>query len=119
MRLQLTTWQALVKRGGLVVEIRSSVLSKNTGCATPGEYIRKSRIERRLRQSDLASLLGVHNTTVRVWERGKKYPRKEHLEQLIEVLGLSTDIIHELLLEAASNSVGHGRLTALGRGGID
>lgn len=120
MRLQLTTRQFLIKRGGLAVEIRPSVLSKNTGCATPAEYIKTSRLERGLRQSDLASHLGVHKTTVRVWEKGKKYPRMKQWEKLIEVLGLSPNIIHELLLEAASNkSAGHGRFTALAKGGMD
>ena len=76
------------------------------------------RIERGLRQKDVASLVGVHESTVKVWERGKKYPRKEHWEKLIGVLNLSPDTVRELLLEATSaDNSGHGRLTILDIGG--
>ena len=63
MPLQLTTWHALVKRGGLAVEIRLSVHTKETGCTNSGEYIKQSRIERGMRQKDLASLVEVHKGT--------------------------------------------------------
>ena len=117
MRLQLTTWQALLKRGGLAVVLQASTLSENIEHPTPGEYIRHSRIGLGLTQKELASLVDVHEVTVRVWERSKKYPRKGQWEKLIEVLNLSSEFVGELLLEAASDDhTGHGRLALLDRG---
>ena len=114
MRLQLTTWQALLKRRALAVVLQASALSENIGYATPGKYISSSRLGIELTQKDLASLIGVHQVTVRVWERGKKYPRKEQWEKLIEVLNLSPDVVSDLLLETASDDrSGHGRLVLL------
>ncbi len=114
MRLQLTTWQALLKRGALAVVLQASALSENIGYATPGKYIRHSRIGLGLTQKDLASHIGVHKVTVRVWKTGKKYPRKEQWEKLMEVLDLSPEVVDELLLMAASDeSSGHGRLALL------
>jgi DNA-binding transcriptional regulator YiaG len=118
VRLQPTTRQALAKRGGLAVEMQTLALSEASGCATPGEYIRKARIQGGLRQKDLASLLGVHDATVKVWEGGRKHPRREHWQRLLEVLRLSPDIVNELLLEAVSyQDPVQGRLTSLGNSG--
>ena len=117
MRLQLSIWQALLKCGGLAMVLQASTLSETMGHATPGEYIRSSRIGLDLTQKELASFIGVHKVTVRVWERVKKYPRKEQWERLIEVLNLSPDVVSELLLEATSDDrSGHGRLALLDRG---
>ncbi len=117
MRLQLTTWQALLKRGGLAVVLQASTLSETIEHPTPGEYIRRSRIGLGLTQKELASLISVHNVTVRVWEAGKKYPRREQWEKLIEVLNLLPDVVSELLLEAASDDRScHGRLALLDSG---
>ncbi len=106
---------AVLPSGCLALEVRPPV-SLPDNCKTPGQYIRIRRIERGLRQVDLASIVGVHEGTVRVWERGKKYPRREHWEKLIEVLNLSPEIVGELLLEATLDDCsGHLRLALLDR----
>jgi DNA-binding transcriptional regulator YiaG len=54
-----------------------SVLSEDTEFATPGECIRKARIQGRLRWKDLATLVGVHQATVKTWEGSIKYAHRQ------------------------------------------
>jgi len=53
---------------------------------TFGECIRKWRLEQELRQVELAEMLGVNQTTIRLWEGDKHKPtlwRKEKLENMM------------------------------------
>ena len=53
--------------------------------------IRECRIERRLSQQKLADLVGVHQTAVSQWEKGRTAPDKQSLLRLSSVLGVSAD----------------------------
>ncbi len=53
-----------------------------------GEKIRKFRLERGLRQKDLAILLGVNEMTIVNWELDRRKPAKRHMEGLGELLGV-------------------------------
>ncbi len=55
---------------------------------TFGEKIRKFRLERGLRQKDLAIVLGVNEMTIVNWELDRRKPAKRHLERLGELVGI-------------------------------
>lgn len=46
----------------------------------------RARYESKITQCDLAEQLGVSESTIRYWEKGKKEPAPQHHEQLIETL---------------------------------
>ena len=52
-----------------------------------GGHIRKRRLFLNLRQSDIASLIGVTSFTVSNWENGHREPQIQHLPKLIQFLG--------------------------------
>ncbi|MBQ6265627.1 MAG: helix-turn-helix domain-containing protein [Clostridia bacterium] len=53
--------------------------------------IRECRIERGLSQQRLADLVGVHQTAVSQWEKGRTAPDKQSLLRLSSVLAVSAD----------------------------
>ena len=53
--------------------------------------IRECRIERGLSQQKLADLVGVHQTAVSQWEKGRTCPAKNSLLRLSAALGVSAD----------------------------
>ena len=53
-----------------------------------GEKIRKFRLERGLRQKDLAILLGVNEMTIVNWELDRRKPAKRQAERLGELTGI-------------------------------
>ena len=50
--------------------------------------ILQKRKERGLTQSELGAMLGISGKAVSKWERGLSVPCEEHLEKLIDLLGL-------------------------------
>ena len=55
--------------------------------------IAHARVEKGLSQAGLAKLLGVSAASVSQWESGEKRPRKDNLERMSEVLGVSVDYL--------------------------
>ena len=56
-----------------------------------GDLIVEKRKERGLTQAELGAMLGISGKAVSKWERGLSKPCKEHLERLIDLLGLPVD----------------------------
>ena len=56
-----------------------------------GESLRAARKKARLIQSELAERIGVHEVTLRSWERNAYQPRASDIRKLCEVLGVSED----------------------------
>ena len=53
--------------------------------------ILQKRKERGLTQSELGAMLGISGKAVSKWERGMSVPCEEHLEKLIDLLGLPVE----------------------------
>ena len=51
---------------------------------TLGQKIKRLRLERALKQTDLAEALGVAENTVRNWEKDRQVPAAWHLRRLRE-----------------------------------
>ncbi len=71
-----------------VVELRE--VAVDTRPVTLGEDIRRARERARMTQTDLATALGVNESTVSNWERGRSNP-KNRLTLIREVLHMDTD----------------------------
>ena len=56
-----------------------------------GDLIVEKRKERGLTQAELGAMLGISGKAVSKWERGLSKPCDEHLERLIDLLGLPVD----------------------------
>ena len=52
----------------------------------PG-FIRQKRLEKGLKQKELAHLLGVTKNKIYEWENGRGFPNNKLLEKLCEILG--------------------------------
>ena len=59
--------------------------------------IKEEREHRFLSISDVADVLGVHENTIRGWERGEFEPSGKNLVQLLKLYGCSPDYL--LLLD--------------------
>lgn len=55
------------------------------------DLIVAKRKERGLTQAELGTMLGISGKAVSKWERGLSKPCDEHLERLIDLLGLPVD----------------------------
>ena len=55
------------------------------------DLIVAKRKERGLTQAELGAMLGISGKAVSKWERGLSKPCDEHLERLIDLLGLPVD----------------------------
>ena len=53
-----------------------------------GDIISQKRRELGLTQNELGKLLGISGKAVSKWERGLSNPCREHMEKLVELLGL-------------------------------
>lgn len=56
-----------------------------------GDIIAKKRRELGLTQTELGKMLGISGKAVSKWERGLSNPCREHMEKLIDLLGLSVE----------------------------
>lgn len=56
-----------------------------------GETLKRLRQKSRLRQEDVATMVGVERSTVANWERGVKQPSLDTLLRLSEIFGVSLD----------------------------
>ena len=58
-----------------------------------GKNIRKYRLEKKLRQEDLAERAGLSTNYIGMVERGEKIPALETFITILNVLGVSADVI--------------------------
>jgi len=58
-----------------------------------GERLQRLRIEKKLSQSELAKLVGMHPNQIGRYERGTSQPTAEKIKKLCEVLGVSHDYL--------------------------
>ena len=56
-----------------------------------GDLIVEKRKERGLTQAELGAMLGISGKAISKWERGLSKPCEEHLEHLINLLGLPVE----------------------------
>lgn len=60
---------------------------------TIGKNIRKFRLDRKLRQEDLAERAGLSSNYIGMVERGEKIPSLETFINLVNALGVSADMV--------------------------
>lgn len=58
-----------------------------------GRNIRKFRLERKLRQEDLAERTGLSANYIGMLERGEKVPALESFIRIVNALGVSSDML--------------------------
>lgn len=58
---------------------------------TVGEKIKKLRLEKGLKESQLAKMVGVSRQAVNNWENGKRQPPLKSTKKLLDALGVSSD----------------------------
>lgn len=58
-----------------------------------GNRLRQLRTERKLRQEDLAKILGVHRATIGKYETDERFPDREVLESLADFFDVSVDYL--------------------------
>ena len=56
-----------------------------------GDLIVEKRKEQGLTQTELGAMLGISGKAVSKWERGLSKPCEEHLERLVDLLGLPVE----------------------------
>lgn len=55
--------------------------------------VRKARMKAGMSAARLATLLGVHESTVRRWELGRRTPDAATLSRVARVLGVSVEVL--------------------------
>lgn len=55
--------------------------------------ITHARIDKGLKQAELAKLCGISPSAVSQWEAGEKTPRRENLEKMASVLGVTVEYL--------------------------
>ncbi|MDD6812448.1 MAG: XRE family transcriptional regulator [Lachnospiraceae bacterium] len=58
------------------------------------DIIKKLRTEKNMSQADLASELGISNSSVAMWEIGRRYPSKELYEQIADLFNVDIDFLY-------------------------
>jgi transcriptional regulator with XRE-family HTH domain len=79
--------------------------------ATFGEFIRKARLEKGLKQADLAAAVGVDEATVANWESYPTLPtkRRDKVKAACEHLGLNYQEMVSRFCSSDSGATGFGR----------
>ena len=73
------------------------------------ERLRELRIQRKLSQTELGNLVGLHYTQIGRYERGESRPSSDVLRKLATVLEVSSDYLMEGTLEEAAKVHIHDR----------
>ena len=60
-----------------------------------GSKIREQRRRMNFTQSEFANMLGVHENTIRKWEKGQSYPNVKDVENIAKVLGITTELLYD------------------------
>mgnify|MGYP000870066546 CR=1 FL=1 len=60
------------------------------------------RLEKKLTPAEIARLLSIHVSTVSNWETGLRSPKKSHITQIANVLGVRTE---DLIEKSASKGI--------------
>ena len=60
---------------------------------TIGEIIKSLRVENKMTQTDLATLLFTSQDTISLWERNKSLPDVKSVIKMAAIFGVSTDYI--------------------------
>ena len=58
-----------------------------------GRQIRFKRRIMRMKRSELASLVGVTECTINMWETGRHFPQQKHMDRLMHLLGIKPEAI--------------------------
>jgi transcriptional regulator with XRE-family HTH domain len=58
-----------------------------------GARIRESRNRKGMTQKDLASLLGVTDAAIGMWENGRRKPDAEDIKRMANIFGVTTDYL--------------------------
>lgn len=58
------------------------------------DIIKKLRTEKNMSQAELASELNISNSSVAMWEIGKRYPSKELYEQIADLFNVDIDYLY-------------------------
>lgn len=62
---------------------------------TIGEKIKYLRKQKRLTQTELSALTGIHQVSITKYEKGKMIPQPDQLQKVVEALGVSPMIFFE------------------------
>lgn len=52
-----------------------------------------ARVNKGIKQAEVAKMLGIMPQTLRNWEKGKTFPKASQLTKLCEIYGVTTDRI--------------------------
>jgi len=66
------------------------------------DRLKELRLQKKLSQSDLAKIIGVHHSHIGRYERGESRPLSKHLKALANALSVSTDYLLEGKTEDAA-----------------
>ncbi|HHX75644.1 MAG TPA: helix-turn-helix transcriptional regulator [Limnochordia bacterium] len=58
-----------------------------------GARIRELRNKKGMTQKDLASLLGVTDAAIGMWENGRREPNAEHIKRMANIFCVTTDYL--------------------------
>ena len=72
-----------------------------------GERLRKARKAKGLKQSVLGHLIGVSPSEISQYENNKKFPRRDKLFKIMEVLEISSDYIFGTEVGVANNNTNY------------
>ncbi len=74
-----------------------------------GERLKELRNKKKMSQSDLAELTGLHYTQIGRYEKNKSLPSSDILKKLAEIFSVSIDYLIEGSTEDAAKSFIHDR----------